>query len=140
MSIQEFLNSLTTKQLLEIQDNLIVTPVLKNKDEYFEFKVPEIVLQQPDDWKFYLLENGKNCGHDNEYYFEMIGEDASKSFCIINKKILNDFTHSDEIQYMMVRYKKTKKEQSPLEKLTEKVNLLTVELNKLKNLKIKIVD
>ena len=55
MSIQEFLNSLTTKQLLEIQDNLIVTPVLKNKDEYFEFKVPEIVLQQPDDWKFYSL-------------------------------------------------------------------------------------
>ena len=70
----------------------------------------------------------------------MIGEDASKSFCIINKKILNDFTHSDEIQYMMVRYKKTKKEQYPLEKLTEKVNLLTAELNKLKNLKIKIVD
>ena len=128
---------MSAKECMEISSNLIISPELKGSDgKDFQYKIPDIVLQQPNDWEFNMFKN-------NVLFRTFKYSNLSKSFdeytyCYIKGEFLTVnsnmfFKKQYTIQYQMVRVQTTIQEKTPLEKLTEKVEQLTAELNELKN-------
>ena len=107
---------------------LIMSPKLTNENEKYKYKIPEIVLQQPDDWQFYLFKNDFYQS-SSTFRYDNLTKCKDVLFYIKDDFLIANDKHTKEdhtIQYQIVRVKQTvQKEKTPLEKLTEKVEQLT---------------
>lgn len=128
-SIQQKLNQTNVTDIFNIEDILIFSQVLK-KNNGFDYRIPEIVFQQPKDWYFYVKIDGKidrGCPNLYEYLSVEIGCLPKDKNLFIRGQILKcDASDAKEVKYMMFRFKTTPQTQkTPIEKLTEQVEKLT---------------
>ena len=133
-TVQNILWKMSGQERMEINSNFFISPELKGKgNEAFKYKIPDIVLQQPNDWYFYKTINNKKAVSVLKY--EELLESKKYNFYIEDGYLNTYIDHYATIQYQMLRFQTTtQKEKTPFEQLTEKVEQLTAELNDLKDM------